>query len=106
VSENHTTTAAKVTAELNIHLEDHVSTKTVRRQFHKSSILGRAAIAKPPITEKTQKGERDGVMIIKPGRLMTGNRNMFLHVVPKHLAGFMFGECPRKSIIMNACFQL
>jgi hypothetical protein len=29
VSKNHTTTAAQVTAELNIQLEDHVSTKTV-----------------------------------------------------------------------------
>jgi transposase len=28
VSENHRTTAARVTAELNIHLEDRVSTKT------------------------------------------------------------------------------
>jgi transposase len=30
VSKNHTTTAAQVTAELNIHLEDNVSTKTVK----------------------------------------------------------------------------
>ena len=84
MSENHTTTATKVTAERSIHLEDHVSTKTVRREIHKSNILGTAAIAKAPITEKKKplKGEKDGVMIIKPGRLMTGNRNMFLHVVP------------------------
>jgi len=77
VSENHATTAANVATELNIHLEDHVYTETVRRELHKSSILGTAAIAKPPITEKTLKGEKDVVMIIKPG-----NRNMFLHVVP------------------------
>jgi transposase len=31
VSENHRTTGAQVRAELNIHLEDPVSTKTVRR---------------------------------------------------------------------------
>jgi transposase len=47
LSKNHTTTAA----ELNILLEDSVSTKTVRRAFHKSSIHGRAVIAKPLITE-------------------------------------------------------
>jgi hypothetical protein len=35
------------TAELNIHLEDPVSTKTVRRELHKSIIHGTAAIAKP-----------------------------------------------------------
>jgi hypothetical protein len=36
-----------VTAELNIHLEDRVSTKAVRRELHKSNIHGRAAVAKP-----------------------------------------------------------
>jgi hypothetical protein len=40
-----------VTAELNIHIENPVSTKTVRRELHKSNIHGRAAIAKPLITE-------------------------------------------------------
>jgi hypothetical protein len=48
---NHRTTAALVTAELNIHHKDPVSTKTVQRQLHNSNIHGRAAIAKPLITE-------------------------------------------------------
>jgi hypothetical protein len=39
-----------VTAEPNIHLEAD-STKTVWRELHKSNIHGRAAIAKPLITE-------------------------------------------------------
>jgi hypothetical protein len=39
------------TAELSIHLEDPVSTKTVRRELHKSKIHGRAATAKPLITK-------------------------------------------------------
>jgi hypothetical protein len=39
------------TAELNIHLVDPVSTKTVGRELHKSNIPGRAAIAKPLIAE-------------------------------------------------------
>jgi transposase len=51
VSKNHITTAAQMTAELNIHLEDSVSTKTVRRELHKSNIHGRTTIAKPLITE-------------------------------------------------------
>jgi hypothetical protein len=50
VSKNHTTTAAQVKAELNIHIEDPVSTKTVRRELQISNIHGRAATAKPPIT--------------------------------------------------------
>jgi hypothetical protein len=37
--------------ELNIHLEDSVSTKTEPREIPKSNIHGRAAIAKPLITE-------------------------------------------------------
>jgi hypothetical protein len=44
-------TAAQMTAELNIHLEDTVSTKTVRHEPHKSSIHRRAAVVKPLITE-------------------------------------------------------
>jgi predicted transcriptional regulator len=51
VSKNHTTTVAEVTAELNILLEDPVSTKIVRRELQKSNIHGRAAIAKPLIAE-------------------------------------------------------
>jgi hypothetical protein len=51
VLKNHTTTAAQVTAELNIHLEDPVPTKTVWHELHKSNIHGKAATAKPMITE-------------------------------------------------------
>jgi hypothetical protein len=47
VSKNHTTTGAQVTAELK--LEDPVSTKTVRRELHKSSVYRKAAVAKPLI---------------------------------------------------------
>jgi hypothetical protein len=49
------TIAAKVTAELNIHLADPVSTKTLRRVLHKSHIRGRAAIVKHLITENNAK---------------------------------------------------
>jgi hypothetical protein len=71
VSKNHRATAAQMTAELNIHLEDPVSTKTVRREFHKSNIHGRAAIVKPLITENIC--VKDGVTILKPGYQITGN---------------------------------
>jgi hypothetical protein len=49
------TIAAKVTAELNIHLVDPVSTYTLRRGLHKSHIHGTTAIAKPLITENNTK---------------------------------------------------
>jgi transposase len=42
VSKIHTVTAAQMIAELSIHREDHVSTKTVRHELHKSSIHDRA----------------------------------------------------------------
>jgi hypothetical protein len=51
VSKNHKTTAEHVSAELNIHLEGPVSTKAARHELYKSNIHGRAAIAKPLITE-------------------------------------------------------
>jgi transposase len=51
ISNNHSTTAAQVTGELNIHFEDPVSTKTVRCELQKSNIHSRAAVPKPLITE-------------------------------------------------------
>jgi hypothetical protein len=49
--EKSSTTAVQVTTELNIQLEDHVSTKTVGCKFHKSNIHGRVPIATPLITD-------------------------------------------------------
>jgi hypothetical protein len=47
---NHRTTAAQVTAELNIHLED-----PVQWELHKSNIHSRATIAEPLIPENNAK---------------------------------------------------
>jgi transposase len=55
VSKNHRIAAGTVTAELNIHHEDPVSIKTVRRELHKSNIHGRAANAKHLIAENNAK---------------------------------------------------
>jgi transposase len=49
------TTAAKVTAELNQHLDSPVSTITVRRYLHKENIYGRTAIPKPLVTDANAK---------------------------------------------------
>jgi hypothetical protein len=57
-----------VKAELNIHLEDRVSTKTVRSEIHKSIISSRAAIA----TELMLRCVNDGVMTIKHVHETTG----------------------------------
>jgi hypothetical protein len=50
-SKNRKITAAEVREELNIHPEDLVPTKSVRRELHKSNIHGGAAIAEPLTTE-------------------------------------------------------
>jgi hypothetical protein len=55
LSQNLRTTAAKVTAELNNHLEDPVSSQIVQRELHKSNIHGTAAIAKHLSTENNAK---------------------------------------------------
>jgi len=56
------------------------------------------------------KGQKVGVMITKPGRPMHGNTQFNQMCSPscfsQHQAGFMFGERPRKPIILNAWFQL
>jgi transposase len=51
VSKNYTTAASQATAELNIHLEGRVFTKTDRNKLKKSKINGRAVTAKSLITE-------------------------------------------------------
>jgi hypothetical protein len=51
VLKTYRTTAAQVTAELNIHLQTLISTKTAQHDLYKSNIHSRAAIAKPLITE-------------------------------------------------------
>jgi len=58
MSKNHRTIAAKVMPELNIHLEDPVSTKTVRQQLRKSSIHSRAVNVKLLITANSAKRQK------------------------------------------------
>jgi len=47
-----------VTTEFNIHLEDPVSTKTVRREPHKSNNHGKARISKTLIAESNAKRQK------------------------------------------------
>ena len=47
VRKDHKNTAPKITTEMNDHLEDPVSTKTVRRELNKAGLNGRDAIRKP-----------------------------------------------------------
>ncbi|EFN86619.1 Transposable element Tc1 transposase, partial [Harpegnathos saltator] len=54
MAKQYKTTAAKV-AEFNSHLNNPVSTKTVRRELHKSNIYGKATISKPFITDANAK---------------------------------------------------
>ncbi|MBJ5505486.1 hypothetical protein JGG47_23230 [Salmonella enterica subsp. enterica serovar Derby] len=49
------TTAAKVTAEFNAHLQNPVSTHTVQRELHKQHIHDRAAISKPLVSQMNMK---------------------------------------------------
>jgi hypothetical protein len=55
VSINHRSTATKVTSELNIQLEDPVSTKNFQQELHKSNIHGTAATAKLLIADNSTK---------------------------------------------------
>jgi len=58
VSKYHAATALKVMAELNIHLEVPVSTKTVQQVLHKSNIHRCAPTAKLLITENNAKRQK------------------------------------------------
>ncbi|XP_076057808.1 uncharacterized protein LOC143035116 [Oratosquilla oratoria] len=57
VRKDRKTTASKITAELNEHLQNPVSQKTVRRELRKFRFHGRAAIRKP-LLSKTNVSKR------------------------------------------------
>jgi len=101
VSGNHRTTAAKVTAELDIHLADHVSTKQSDESFTNPASSVELQLLNLRLLNKTLKGEKDGVMVMKPGRLMNGNRNMVLHVVPNIRPGLCLENT--QGVYTNEC---
>jgi hypothetical protein len=74
-SHNYCSTGDRM-AELNIRLDDLVSTKTVRCELLKSNIHVMAAIAKLLITQVMLRCVNDGVMTIKSGHQTTGNTLM------------------------------
>jgi hypothetical protein len=112
VSKYRRTTAEQVTVELNVLLEDPVSTKTVRRELHISSIHGRAAIAKPLITESNAQMRKrwcpdhktwtSGSW--KSARERKGQMGR-LSCYSLRQEEFSFGEHPRKPTIRNFSFQ-
>jgi hypothetical protein len=110
VSKNHKTTAAQVTAEVNIHIEDPVSTKTVRHELHKSDIHGRVPFAKPLFTESNaqmckrwchdhKNWTSDKLKCARYGQM----RRYLHHSLDQE--EFTFGEYPRKTSFRNAWFQ-
>jgi hypothetical protein len=82
-----------------------VPTKTFRQELHTSNIHGRAAIAKPLITERTLKSETDGVKMIKPVRVMIGNTQYGQTRCPSRCSQHQ-AERPMKPVIVNAWIQL
>jgi hypothetical protein len=107
VSKNHRTTGAQVTAELNIHLEDPVSTKTVWCELHKS-VVG-LQLLNLWLWKVMLRCINDGVTTIKREHWATGNvRDMviwvILHSVP-YIRKSLFGEHHKKPTIRNAWFQ-
>jgi hypothetical protein len=66
------------TADLKVHLEDPVSTKTPQCELHKSTIHGRVATVKLLITKSNAHMRKQWCPIttIKPGHQMTGNANV------------------------------
>ena len=64
--------AAKVTTELNIHLGDSFHKKSDESLTNPKSMVG-LQLLNLLLLKTAFKDEKDGVMIIKPGHLMSGN---------------------------------
>jgi hypothetical protein len=73
VSENHRTTAAQVTAELNIRFEDPVSTKLSVMRFTNPTSTAGLQLLNPRLLKVILRCVNDGVTTIKPGHKTTGN---------------------------------
>ena len=58
MTKNKKTTAAKVTAEMNVVLINPVSTKTIRRELHNQGIAGRVAIQKPFVSDGNSRNRK------------------------------------------------
>jgi hypothetical protein len=98
------------TAELSICLEDPVSTKIVWCELHKSNIHGRAAIAKPLITENNDQMRKRWCHNRKTSTSDNGNDRMIwsdecLSLCSVNQKELNFGEHSRKPEIRNAWFQ-
>jgi len=109
-SKNHRTAAANVSAEFSNHLEVPVFTKTVQRELHRSNIHSRAAIVKPLNTEYKAGRPKGWCVDHKNWRsddwkyvILPDDRPL---CCSQHYGGFVFGERPRKPIILNTWFQL
>jgi hypothetical protein len=91
--------------ELNIHLEDPVSSQTVRREVHKSNIHGKAATAKPLITESNAQMRKRRCCVTTSGNahvIWSDESSFTLFPTSEE---FTFGEHPRKPTIRNVWFQ-
>jgi hypothetical protein len=66
LSKNHRPAAAKVTAELSIHLEDPLSTNTVDESFTSPTSTVELHLLNICLLKTRLKGEKDRVTIIKP----------------------------------------
>lgn len=52
VARNHKTTLPQITSEMNTHLQNPVSMKTIQRELHAANIHGRVAIPKPLVSAR------------------------------------------------------
>ena len=106
VARQHKATA-KVTAELNTHLSNTVSTKTVWWEHHKANIHGRAAIAKPFITEANPKllkkyGHNHKTWTLDDWKNVVWSNESSFTLFPTN-GWVIYGELQNKTTIQTTC---
>ena len=104
VRKGHKNTVPKITAELNVHLENQIPSKSVRRELHEARFYGKAAIRKTynfflkfPV-----------VLIILSNLVTLGmgkncqTIDFFLHQLENTTScHLVFETCPQESFIIN-----
>ena len=94
----------EITSKMNNHLQDPVSTKTIKRELHAANIYGRVAIRKPLVTATNAFKGCQEITKADPTAVATGELSFTLYF--RRPDGFMPGKHPEKHFILNAFYPL
>ncbi|GFV47824.1 transposable element Tcb1 transposase [Trichonephila clavipes] len=100
----------QITSEVNSHLRNPISARTVQRELHASNLYGRVGIRKPLVAARHALQRQGGVEHTDSGPHNSGNKSSGRmnrrSPYSKPPDAFMCGERPKKHLLLNASCRL